>query len=264
MSGIPTLIPSSRPSEKPSKHLTQVPSNIDANISPNPTAQALASARMAAHDPLVGAPRCHQTGSSCDTGDTLIAGVGGYEQNSPNTIDSCSDQSAAIYQQDESLDRIRVNSKDGDTMTAGTMLEIHATVSTAADVSSRSHQGSETMHMYYHSQSTGTWQHICTKMSSPGVGNVTLSCDFEIPAGNYFTDCGSTCGLQMVRVNYGYAEYAIEACTETGIWVSLSLEFQLKYYMSFPSLNSNVDVNLPFAHSCRMCNTLTPMTWFFS
>ena len=182
-----------------------------------------APARAAAYDPLVGAPLCHQTGSSCDTGDTLIAGVGGYEQNSPNTIDSCSDQSAAIYQQDESLDRIKVNSKDGDTMTAGAMLEIHATVSTAIDVSSRSHQGSETMHMHYHSQSTGTWQHLCTKMSSPGVGNVTLSCDFEIPAGNYFTDCGSTCGLQMVRVNYGYAEYAIEACTETGIWVSVLL-----------------------------------------
>ncbi|KAL7527569.1 hypothetical protein ACHAXR_006041, partial [Thalassiosira sp. AJA248-18] len=136
---------------------------------------------MAVYDPLIQAPLCYEIGSSCDTGDTLIAGVGSYEQNSPNTIDSCNDQSAAVYQQDESIDRIIVKSKDGGIMTAGTTLEIHATVSTAVDVSSRSNPGHyQTAHMYYHSED-GTWKYICTKMSSPAVGNVTFACDFEIP-----------------------------------------------------------------------------------
>lgn len=175
---------------------------------------------LAAYNHIFQAPLCQVIGSSCNTGEKLIAGVGSYEQNSPNTIDGCSDQSAAVYQQDESLDEILVASKDGGVMTAGTALEIHATVSTATDVSTRTNPGQyQTAHMYYHSESKGDWQHICSRMTPPGVGNVTFSCDFEIPENNYYMNCGYTCGFQIVRVNYGYGEYAMEACTTTGIWV---------------------------------------------
>ena len=216
----PSAMPSLADSTPPSESMTDEPSPIPSSL----VSHLLSSARLAVYNSLIRAPLCFETGSSCDTGEALIAGVGSYEQNSPNTIDSCNDQSAAVYQNDESIDRIIVKSKDGGTMTAGTMLEIHATVSTAVDVSTRSNPNLvETAHMYYHSESTGTWQYICTKTSSPEVGNVTFSCDFQIPENNYYTNCGSSCGLQMIRVNYGYGEYAIEACTVTGIWVSLLL-----------------------------------------
>ena len=180
-------------------------------------------AKFAVYD-LVGAPLCYEMGSSCDTGETLVAGVGSYEQNSPNTVDSCNDQSAAVYQQDESINRIVVRSKDGGLMTAGSTLEIEAHVSTAVDVSLRSNPNEvETAHMYYHEESSNSWEYICTRMSSPGLGNITITCDFTIPENNYFGNCGFLCGLQKVRVNYGYGEYAIQACTETGIWVSIEV-----------------------------------------
>ena len=186
----------------------------------------------------------------------MIAGVGDYEQNAPNTFDSCNDQSAAVYQQDESIDRIVVKSKDGGTMTAGTTLEIRATVSTAVDVSTRTNSDLyETAHMYYLSESKGTWQYICTEMSPPGVGKVTFSCDFEIPEDNYYENCGSSCGFQLVRVNYGYGEYAIEACTETGIWVSLlSIESFLPRYKSQFISTSVLSLD-------RMCNTPMSTIW---
>ena len=190
---------------------------------------------MASYNPLLGAPSCNEMGASCDTGDSLLAGVGSHEQNWPNTIDGCNDQSAAIYQQDESIDRIVVRSKDGGTMTAGTSLEIQATVSTALDVSTRSNPGEqETMFMYYHQESTNSWKFICGRLTEPGIGSITFSCDFEIPESNYHTDCGSSCGLQKVRVNYGYGEYAVAACTETGIWVSLLFSsFAVRWYRIF-------------------------------
>ena len=42
-----------------------------------------------------------------------------------------------------------------------------------------------------------------------------IECDFQIPEGNFATN-----GIQAVRVNYGFGEYAIEACTKTPLWVS--------------------------------------------
>ena len=42
------------------------------------------------------------------------------------------------------------------------------------------------------------------------------TCEFQIPEGNF----EARGGLQALRANYGYGEYALEPCTETPLWVS--------------------------------------------
>eukprot|EP00579_Thalassiosira_antarctica_P014282 CAMPEP_0201936138 /NCGR_PEP_ID=MMETSP0903-20130614/36898_1 /ASSEMBLY_ACC=CAM_ASM_000552 /TAXON_ID=420261 /ORGANISM="Thalassiosira antarctica, Strain CCMP982" /LENGTH=372 /DNA_ID=CAMNT_0048476753 /DNA_START=235 /DNA_END=1353 /DNA_ORIENTATION=- len=194
--------------------------------------QLTSQALMSAYNPSFGAPACLELGSSCQTDDDMIAGVASFEPNSPNTIDNCTDKSDAVYQLDEYVNRIIVRSKYGGTMTAGSWLEIHATVSKAVDVSSRSKpDAKETAHMYYASESLETnhpigvdsthhfgnahWKWICSEMADPGgVDSIEVfSCDFQIPEGNFDTN-----GIQAVRINYGYGEYAIEACTKTPLW----------------------------------------------
>ena len=111
---------------------------------------------QATYDSLYSAPSCLELGPSCHTGDSLIAGVGSFETNFPNTIDNCTDNSQAIYQRDEYINRILVRSKDGGTMTAGNLLQIHATVSLADDVSARSKpDAKETAHIYFAAESIG-------------------------------------------------------------------------------------------------------------
>ena len=162
LSSIPSVQPSGRPSisKAPSNQPTGSPSDNMISPSQEPTTNLLSPARLAVYNPFLQAPLCFETGSSCDTGKALIAGVGSYEQNSPNTIDSCNDQSAAVYQNDESIDRIIVKSKDGGTMTAGTMLEIQATVSTAVDILTRSNLDLVGIaQIYYHSELIGKHYH---------------------------------------------------------------------------------------------------------
>ena len=119
-------------------------------------AQATAQAQLSAYNPSFGAPACLELGTSCRTDDDMIAGVASFELNSPNTIDNCTDKSNAVYRQDEYVNRIIVRQKDSGTMTAGKWLEIHATVSKAADVSSRlKPDAKEVAHIYYASESLG-------------------------------------------------------------------------------------------------------------
>lgn len=116
----------------------------------------MSQALLASYDASFGAPSCLDLGSSCQTDDYMIAGVEGFEQNSPNSIDSCNDTSAAINGQDEYINRILVRAKNGGTMTAGNWLQVHVTVALAGDVSGRSKpDAKETMHMYYAASSSG-------------------------------------------------------------------------------------------------------------
>mmetsp|Transcript_25418 Transcript_25418/g.43395 ORF Transcript_25418/g.43395 Transcript_25418/m.43395 type:complete len:177 (+) Transcript_25418:88-618(+) len=111
---------------------------------------------LASYNSTYGAPACTEVGSSCQTGDFIIAGVGSFEPNSPNTIDDCSDQSNAVYIEDEYVNRIMVRAKDGGAMMAGSLLQIHVTVSMARDVSNRSKpDAKETLHVYYASELSG-------------------------------------------------------------------------------------------------------------
>ena len=56
----------------------------------------------------------------------------------------------------------------------------------------------------------------------PMQDSVTSVWNFEIPVDNYFnsTVCEPNCGLQALRINYGYGEYAISPCTSFPLWVS--------------------------------------------
>lgn len=122
----------------------------DANI--NLTSPAL----QASYNPSFQTPTCLDIGSSCQTDDHMISGVGLFEPNGPNTIDNCTDSSIAIVGQDEYTNRILVRSLDGERMTAGNWLQVHATVRLAADVSGRSNPtAKETIHIYYASDSLG-------------------------------------------------------------------------------------------------------------
>ncbi|KAL7548897.1 hypothetical protein ACHAWF_012168 [Thalassiosira exigua] len=188
------------------------------------------------------APTCYQVGSSCRTDDFLLAGVGSFESNAPNTVDNCTDNSLAVYEEDEYIERIVVRAKDGGKMTAGTWLQVLVTVRVAEDVSGRNKtDAKETAHVYYASETyvgsspvginethhfqDAHWKQICTRTVDPGSSSdpdaspfAVLSCDFQIPSGNFESDCGWFCGLQALRVNYGYGEDVEEACTATPLW----------------------------------------------
>ena len=70
---------------------------------------------LAAYDANIGAPRCSQHGSKCDSFD-LLNGRGlmkdGNEQNAPNTLDACTDGNSGKYLRDEYIERILVRSGD--------------------------------------------------------------------------------------------------------------------------------------------------------
>lgn len=115
---------------------------------------------MAAYNSTWGAPACLELGSSCQTDDDMIAGVGSFEPNFPNSVDDCVDSSWAVQGQDEYINRIIIRSKDSETMAAGKELQIHATVALAQNVSSRLKADvKEIAHIYYASETFGKSLH---------------------------------------------------------------------------------------------------------
>ena len=87
----------------------------------------------------------------------MIAGVGNFEPNGPNTVDNCTDNSLAEQDEDdEYVQRIIVRAKDSGIMTTGSKLRVHATVWKALDVSARAKpDAKETVHIYYASETFG-------------------------------------------------------------------------------------------------------------
>ena len=129
-------------------------------------------------------------GSECDSS-TLLNGRAsvGPETNAPNTLvgDDC-DGSAGTYRSDESLEKIIVKSKDGNTMTEGSEVEVIATVY-AWDTGS-----SDSADFYYASDASDpNWQFIET-LVPPGGGQQDLVVSYTLPAGEN----------QAVRVNFRY------------------------------------------------------------
>ena len=75
----------------------------------------------AVFDAALQAPKCAVVGSSCDTGAALVLGRDGRgpEPNQPNTInDACADGTSGTFHVDESNDRVRVLTTDGDELRA--------------------------------------------------------------------------------------------------------------------------------------------------
>ena len=78
-----------------------------------------------------------------------------FEVNSPNTIDDCSDNSNAIYNQDEYIMRMLIRNVDGLVLTGGTDARITTRVRTANDTSSRTFPyGNDVVQFWYASNAT--------------------------------------------------------------------------------------------------------------
>ena len=151
---------------------------------------------MAVYDPFIKAPRCNSVGDSCDTR-ALLAGVGAYEVNAPNTVDGCQDNSPAYIPGDEAIERIVIRSKDGGNMAAGKMLVIEAIVATASDVSGRTNIGYREIIRFYHaSTSSAGWVYIAGGSVLPGSGMILFRYEKALPEG----------GIHAIRVKLGYGE----------------------------------------------------------
>ena len=98
----------------------------------NPTNAALPASTLspgtgiAQYDVTFTAPLCEGSSSSCDS-DALLDGRVN-ENNSPNTIDECSDGADTIAENTECVKRIIVSSIDGGDMRGGDLVKIQATV----------------------------------------------------------------------------------------------------------------------------------------
>jgi len=78
---------------------------------PLPTSTLGTGTGIATYDATLAAPFCQGKSSSCDSG-TLLAGRHTFEENYPNTIDSCTDGSNTTANSTESVTRIKVSSVD--------------------------------------------------------------------------------------------------------------------------------------------------------
>lgn len=144
----------------------------------------------AAYDPLRRAPACAGVGAGCDTA-ALVNGRSyglGPETNTPNTIQaSCLDGTYGSYHSDESVDRIRVVTVDGGTLSAGKAVRVEVTVwawSTA-----------DRLDVYYTGNADSPAWTLAGTVAPAASGAQTLSVTYTLPAG----------AAQAVRANFRYS-----------------------------------------------------------
>lgn len=155
-------------------------------------------ALTATWDATFGAPRCAETGRSCDTGPVLVSGRGalGPEQHAPNAIGgTCPDGTAGAFHRDESLDRLAVTAADGGPLTPGRPARIDATVYAYSATS-------DTLDLYVAPDAAAPVWTLVASVKPPGTGVQTLSATFTVPAGT----------TQAIRGNFRYAGFA-DPCT---------------------------------------------------
>jgi len=156
---------------------------------------------IASYDASLKAPRCAELGAYCDTG-TLVKGRGpmGPEANAPNTINnSCADGTSGTYQNDESLERIRISSVDGSPLAPGKQAKVEFTVW------AWSTGGSDSLDIYYTGNANSpSWTFLATLKPAAG-GSQVLTATYTLPAGS----------LQAVRGNFRYSSTA-GFCTTGG------------------------------------------------
>ncbi|HEX8704619.1 MAG TPA: S8 family serine peptidase, partial [Myxococcaceae bacterium] len=156
---------------------------------------------IASYDANLKAPRCAELGAYCDTG-TLVKGRGtmGPELNASNTINnSCADGNSGTYQNDESLERIRISSVDGSPLAPGKTAKVEFTVW------SWSTGTSDSLDIYYTGDANNpSWTFLATLKPAAG-GSQVLSATYTLPAGS----------LQAVRGNFRYSSTA-GSCTTGG------------------------------------------------
>jgi aqualysin 1 len=146
---------------------------------------------IASYDTSLKAPRCTELGAYCDTG-TLVRGRGnvGPEGNAPNTINnSCADGNSGTYQNDESLERIRISTLDGSPLAPGKQVRVDFTVWAWSTGSS------DSLDIYYTGNASNpSWTFLATLKPAAG-GLQVLSATYTLPAGS----------LQAVRGNFRYS-----------------------------------------------------------
>jgi subtilisin family serine protease/PKD repeat protein len=156
---------------------------------------------IASYDASLKAPRCAELGAYCDTG-TLVKGRGtvGPEASAPNTLNSsCADGISGTYQNDESLERIRITSVDGSALAPGKQARVEFTVWAWSTGSS------DSLDIYYTGDANNpSWTFLATLQPAAG-GSQVLTATYTLPAGN----------LQAVRGNFRYTG-TVGSCTTGG------------------------------------------------
>jgi leucyl aminopeptidase len=156
-----------------------------------------ATGAHAVFDPVLRAPRCALVSDSCDSVELILGrdqigrvyGVGS-EPNQPNTLrGSCADGSAGRFHADESLDRIKLSTLDGQSFAPGESVRIEATVWAWAGG-----PAADRLDLYYAADATRpSWKHVATLTPVAG-GTQVLSASYRLPAGR----------LQAVRARFRY------------------------------------------------------------
>ena len=146
----------------------------------------------AVFDATLQAPKCAQVGIECDSGPVLLRGSGnmsgGSEPNQPNTIgDSCADGSAGSFHIDESIDRLRVFTLDGQPLAPGKQVRLEASTWIFAT-------GNDRLDLYYAPNANAPAWTFLTTLVPAGPGAQTMFFDFPLPSGN----------LQAVRARLRY------------------------------------------------------------
>lgn len=134
-----------------------------------PTTTLTAGTATATHDSALGAPTCLGRASKCDSGTTLEGRR--VEANSPNTLDDCLDgDDTTVYDDDESVKKIVVETISGNDLRGGEQVTLKAT----AFVLSKS----DRVDYYYAADATNPdWKHL-TSMAPPQ-GESVLEFEYE-------------------------------------------------------------------------------------
>lgn len=137
-----------------------------------------------------------QIGNRCDSGDYLkgSSSTKGPEPNHPNTLSTCTDGSAGVYLQDESIEKIVVRAGDigDDSSTANLEAGNKATI--IATVYAYSGYTSDFADFYYAADASNpNWIELGTvQPTAAGINDLKMS--YTLPPG----------GFQAVRVNFRY------------------------------------------------------------
>ena len=148
---------------------------------------------LAAFDATLQAPRCNALGALCDSGPSLIRGrgtmSGGAEPNQPNTIyDSCTDGQSGTFHSDESIDRIRVFTTDGQPFAAGKTVTVEVTTWIY-------NSSQDFLDLYYTTTAASPAWTLIGTLTAPGNGSRVLQASYTLPPGN----------LQAVRARLRFA-----------------------------------------------------------
>jgi len=157
---------------------------------PFPTTAAPTEANIIAkHDSNLGVPKCSDVGVSCSSGN-LLENVSSGETNDPNTLDGCNDGAKGSYENDESIEDIKVSSIGGKGR-----LEMRGKAEIEATVFAYDDGSDDTADFYYAADANDlSWQFIAS-ISPTGGKRQQLKVEYTLPDGD----------LQAVRVNFRYS-----------------------------------------------------------